>query len=294
MSDLRTFRLLQRAHPERAAIEQLMADERDEVLLGALANPNHSEGRTEGGGAARRGRQESFPDADGAQVEFGADQTFVDALREHAEQEFAFVAARGIQGNAALFDYLSSSPDFPLGGEPQVPQLVGGIALLSLPVLWATAVLSWTRPSRIVLLRPFQSRQVSRGLKRFARKNLAFVGHTFALSDRHVKESFLSLVNWWIPRSLLDLVLIPLFFIPAFRQLLRWVHVRNARSYGFLVTRLSRRRTLNMFWPHSWNKMLRVKCADTWWRQTVDLLMYASQLIVVDVSLVKSGSESGL
>ena len=172
-----------------------------------------------------------------------------------------------------------------------MPQLVGGIALSSLPVLWATAVLSWTRPSRIVLLRPFQSRQVSRGLKRFARKNLAFVGHTFALSDCHVKESFLSLVNWWIPRSLLDLVLIPLFFIPAFRQLLRWVHVRNARSYGFLVTRLSRRRTLNMFWLHSWNKMLRVKCADTWWRQTVDLLMYASQLIVVDVSLVKSGSE---
>lgn len=36
------------------------------------------------------------------------------------------------------------------------------------------------------------------------------------------------------------------------------------------------------------DKTLKVKSSDTWWKQTIDLLMYSSHLIVVDLSWVKA------
>ncbi len=46
-----------------------------------------------------------------------------------------------------------------------------------------------------------------------------------------------------------------------------------------------------MFWLNSFEKLLKVRCSDTWWKNAVDLLMYTSQLIIVDLSLVKVGTE---
>src|SRR5262245_5060615 len=43
MPELKTFRLLTRAQPERAAVEKLISGESDAVLLGAVANPEHSD-----------------------------------------------------------------------------------------------------------------------------------------------------------------------------------------------------------------------------------------------------------
>jgi hypothetical protein len=123
------------------------------------------------------------------------------------------------------------------------------------------------------------------------RKNLAFVGHTTTLSDKHVKESRFQFVISMIPTSPADFLVIPLFFLPPIRQLQRWIFVKSAGKYRFLQKRLTRRHTLNMFWINSMDKLLKVRCSDVWWKQCVDLLMYSSELILVDMSLVKVGTE---
>jgi hypothetical protein len=123
------------------------------------------------------------------------------------------------------------------------------------------------------------------------RRNLAFHGHAITLADKYVKESFINYVVFWIPRSVPDIIVTVLFFIPWFRQFKRWLKVSSASSYGFLKKRLARRFTLNMFWQNAWTKLLKVKCSDTWWKRSVDLLMYSCHVIVVDLSWVKVGTE---
>ena len=159
-------------------------------------------------------------------------------------------------------------------------------------LLWVVVgIFAWTRPCRVLLLRPFQSKALSKSLKRFVNKNVAFNGHTFTLADRFVKESRLAFLTTFIPRGPEDAILIPLFFIPGIRQFKRWINVTGSRSYRFLQKRLRRRFTLNMFWLSSYTKVLKVKSSDTWWKACIDLLMFSSHVIVVDLSWVKPGTE---
>ena len=192
------------------------------------------------------------------------------------------------------FDALAwTGPPFePSGGRSPWTQAVGVLLLVMAVLLWlVVGIFAWTRPYRVLLLRPFQSRAVSRSLKRFINKNVAFNGHTFTLADKFVKESRLGFLNTFIPRGPEDAILIPLFFIPGVRQLKRWINVTGSRSYRFLQKRLRRRFTLNMFWVNSYTKILKVKSSDTWWKACIDLLMFSSHLIVVDLSWVKPGTE---
>ena len=192
-----------------------------------------------------------------------------------------------------VFDHFATHSEF----EPQGPGIptsenIGAALLFGGPALWLFGgIFSWIRPSRTLLLRPFQAKKISKPLKRFAQKNLSFRGHTITLSDKFVKDSGLAYALSWVPRGPVDLIVIPLFFIPAIRQFQRWVHVKSPRSYRFLKKRLARRFTMTMFWQNSITKLLKVKCSDTWWKQAVDLLMYSCHLIVVDMSWVKEGTE---
>ena len=194
---------------------------------------------------------------------------------------------------ATVFDYFTMNPAF----EPQGPRdpIWASLALVLIIggfLLWHIGgIYSWLGPCRTLLLRPFQAKKLSKPLTRFSRKNLSFYGHTITLSDKYVKESRWAYVISWIPRSPTDIIIILLFFIPAIRQLQRWVRVSSPSSYRFLKNRLARRFTMNMFWQNSINKLLKVKCSDVWWKQVVDLLMYSCQVIVVDMSWVKKGTE---
>jgi hypothetical protein len=266
------------------------------VLINALANPEHSEEarRILQALADERGLQ-SEAERGWAQTEesmyvapFSRQPTFKDALAAPVRRRRLY---RSLQLLMLIMIVVAIFVIIQEGGSDDA----GGIGFVLIGVgvaLWYLGgIFSWLRSYRILLLRPFQSRKVSRSLKRFVRKNVSFNGHTFTLADKYVKESRFAYVISWIPRGLEDIVFIPLFFIPAIRQLRRWVNVRGPRSYRFLKKRLARRFTLNMFWLKSINKILKVRTADTWWKQCVDLLMYSCHLIVVDLSWVKQGTE---
>jgi hypothetical protein len=229
---------------------------------------------------------------DGAAADFNSapvDQQYEAAFVRLAPFELDFIA-QNIRNNAVAFDHFEKSARL----EPPVPWAVsvGFALLLGGPAIWFFGgIYSWLRPSRILLLRPFQSKKVSRPLKRFMQKNVAFNGHVITLADKYVKESLFNYVIFWIPRSVPDIIVMVLYVIPAIRQFKRWLKVSSAHSYGFLQNRLARRFTMNMFWQSGFTKLLKVKCSDTWWKQCVDLLMYSCHIIIVDLSRVKVGTE---
>lgn len=301
MADIETFRLLQTKEPDRAEVEALFAKRSNEMLLGAWANPDHSDRarRILAEMASARGLHGEEDDgwmmAESSMFvkPFGPKPTFEEALAAPGKRRRLY---RTLQASAllplvllivliAMATSQSQAPDSTLNVVVFFGFLIGALA-------WCFGgIFSWTRPVRMLLLRPFQSRKVSGALKRFVRKNMAFHGHTFLLSDRYVKESKWIYIMSFVPRSPVDIAIILVFFIPYFRQLKPWLNVTNVRRYRFLQTRLQRRFTLNSFWIQSFRKLNRIKCSDTWWRQTVDLLMYNTQVIVVDLSWVKSGTE---
>lgn len=221
-------------------------------------------------------------------------QPYVEALNKLSKAEVGFITENG--GNATdLFDHFAYSATV----DTQVPRSatpeVVGIAIVVGGLLaWLlVGIYTWTKPYRILLLRPFQARKLSRPLKRFVKKNVSFYGHTITLADKFLKESWFMFVTFWIPRSIPEIFVLILFFFPPIRQFKRWIRVSSSSSYQFLKKRLSRRFTMNMFWQNTFSgdKLLKVKCSDTWWKQCVDLLMFSSQLIIVDLSWVKVGTE---
>lgn len=62
-----------------------------------------------------------------------------------------------------------------------------GLCAFALVVLFGfVRVLAWGEPARILLLRPFGAREVSRSLRRLVRRNVLFLGHIFTLCDVHM------------------------------------------------------------------------------------------------------------
>lgn len=226
----------------------------------------------------------------------GGDTAVADQFRELdtlLAVELERLAERGHETADALFDELHAGPSLAELGERRNPYESAWIALvLAGAFTWIVVIpVSWRRPYRVLLLRPFQAKKVSRSLRRFVRREVAFSGHVFTLADKYVKESRLLHYLNWIPRNPVELLMLPLYFLPPVRHLQRWLLVNDAGDYRFLRKRMARRKTLNMFWQNSFNKLLTVKASDTWWRQCVDLMMYSCHTIVVDLSWVKSGTE---
>jgi hypothetical protein len=240
--------------------------------------------------AAISSLNQKFSDGgDGDVISASGSQENLETFFNLVNSEIDLIIEKG-GDNVVAFDHFEKSARLSPPGH--WTESVGIMLLLGGPILWFFGgIYSWLRPSRILLLRPFQTKKVSGPLKRFMKKNVSYHGHTITLSDKYVKESFWNHVLFWIPRSPYDIPVLILFFIPPIRQFKRYLKVSSARSYGFLQNRLARRFTMNMFWQNAFNKLLKVKCSDTWWKQCVDLLMYSCQLIVVDLSWVKVGTE---
>jgi hypothetical protein len=66
--------------------------------------------------------------------------------------------------------------------------LSGAAAVAGFILFFWVRPLAWRSPARILLLRPFGEKQVSRSLKRLVRRNVIFSGHVLTLADRHMKE----------------------------------------------------------------------------------------------------------
>ena len=195
MSDVMTIGLLQDKHPNRAAVEQLFAEKSNEVLLGALANPDHSDEARQILTELVAARGLHGEEDDGWMMAeasmfvkpFGPKPTFDEALaapgkRRRLYRTLQLLVVIPIVILLATLVLGDLAPELSLGVDSQG---VLGFAMIVGVLAWFFGgMYSWTRPVRMLLLRPFQSRKVSGGLKRFVRKNMAFHGHTFLLSDR--------------------------------------------------------------------------------------------------------------
>lgn len=158
--------------------------------------------------------------------------------------------------------------------------------LFGLPVF-----LLWRHPDRILLLRPFGQKDVSRSLKRLCRRRLAYRGYTFTLADRHLKDSLTTFLLAHVPFSLGELAVA--LYRPLFRRAHRYLLVRTPRDLDLLRTRLRSRWRLGTLWQ-SWlgggHRISKVRSRDAYWQACVDLLLDSCQVLVVDVSDAGEGT----
>lgn len=174
------------------------------------------------------------------------------------------------------------------GDIPDSP-LAGIFVLAALLIFGPIKIAIWRWPARILLLRPFNTKDVSRSLKRFIRRNVIFSGHVFTLADRHLKESLFLYIISFVPTSPEGVLMLLLY--PWVKRTRRRIFVKKASDFRALKKRLGSRRLLNTFWTNSWwDKIRKVRTVDSWWQRSIDLLAVNCDVILVDLTLVKAGT----
>jgi hypothetical protein len=149
------------------------------------------------------------------------------------------------------------------------------LALFVLPFVIALivaggVVMLWRDPPRIVVLRPFNRRPLSRDLAALVRRDIARFGHVYTLADADLR------VRWYVrvPLLLGQLALL------SFRA-------RTIRKDGQIrrLARATRRTWLrNINWCLSRNKVFPVATDDSHWQRVVQLLLQGATVILVDLT----------
>lgn len=157
---------------------------------------------------------------------------------------------------------------------------------MGLPVL-----LFWRNPDRILLLRPFGARRISRALKRLNRTVLAPRGFTFTLADKHLKNSFAIHLMAHVPVD--PVMLVTLLYRPVFRRIHRFMMIRRTGDLRLLTFRLRSRWRLSSYWQ-AWfgltDRINKIRSADEYWQDSIGVLMDNCQVIAVDVSQAGQGT----
>jgi hypothetical protein len=143
---------------------------------------------------------------------------------------------------------------------------------------------------RILLLRPFGEKRMTKPLRRFVVRSLGGMGNIFTLSDRGYRPSFVLSVLLLIPLQGLELLLM-LVVSPLLRNSQRIASVKKERSYRRLHKRLLLRYRLSTVGLLSGGQAINIRSTDSWWKTCILCLMHSSQIIVVDLSTVKSGTD---
>jgi hypothetical protein len=150
---------------------------------------------------------------------------------------------------------------------------------------------TWRHPDRILLLRPFGEPRVSRALKRFNRRSLAYRGFTFTLADKHLKHSLFMFLLANVPLDPGSIVAV--LYRPLFRRMHRWVLIQKPQDLDILRLRLRSRWTLMRFW-HSWlglgDRINKFGSTDELWKDCIGILLDDCQVIVVDLSRAGAGT----
>lgn len=141
--------------------------------------------------------------------------------------------------------------------------------VVSLPIA-SPVVLLWQRPARILFLRPFNRRPLTRGLSRLVRRDVARYGHVYTLADADLR------VRWWvrIPALLGQVALL------SFRAR----KIRSPRQLRRLDRAIDRTWMRNINWCLSWKKVFPVASADACWQQVVEKLLRRSTVIFIDLT----------
>lgn len=141
--------------------------------------------------------------------------------------------------------------------------------IVSLPIA-APLVLLWQRPARLLFLRPFNRRPLTRGLSRLVRRDVARFGHVYTLADADLR------VRWYVrvPALLGQIALL------SFRAR----KVRRPRQLSRLERAINRTWLRNINWCLSWRKVFAVASDDSCWQQVVERLLHRSTLIFIDLT----------
>lgn len=186
---------------------------------------------------------------------------------------------------------------------------------LFLFLVYARALLQivfWRKPVRVLLLRPFTYPESRKRTRRFARRYLRYLGHTYTISDTEVRPRWaffesLQVIIPLIPVFWLSLAIMPDagawdvkdimgaflltalttgWLFPLFRSSFE---VNSDEAIPRLKDFIGRRRARNVAWALSWDKLFKVSCAAETWQHTVRHLINSAQVVVVDLSHTGDG-----
>jgi len=149
----------------------------------------------------------------------------------------------------------------------------------------------WPNPDRILLLRPFGQGPLSRAMKRFNRKHLAWHGFTFTLADKYLKHSVTAYALAHVPLDLGSIATIA--YRPLFRRLHRFVFITKPDDLALLRLRLRSQWRLGAFWQ-SWfglgDRINKFRSRNELWQDCISMLLDECQVIVVDLSHAGAGT----
>lgn len=172
--------------------------------------------------------------------------------------------------------------------------------LLGIPLLvWFFSSAFRRRPARVLLLRKFNVRAYAEPLERAISNEFRPFGHIASLSDKFIRRDLFG----WLSMATLSLgnPLAAAWFVIGSpirfgyrlfdRSGMGPAVVLNARDFRNLARRLRDRIGLNLQVAFTSKEAFLVRTSDAWWKQVVRLFFDSSDVILVDLTKVTSGTE---
>jgi hypothetical protein len=172
--------------------------------------------------------------------------------------------------------------------------LISNVGLLIIDVyfgilIWSS-VLHRKRDMRILLLRPFGERRMSKALRAFVPKNIGTMGHIYTLSDRNYRPSVIFRLLAWTPVPYFDVV-VKCVLSPLFRDSVRIASIWSERKFRKLESFLLQQLLPSQLSFLNGEQAFNIRSSDAWWKLSIQMLMQSCEVIVVDLSKVKQGTD---
>lgn len=174
-----------------------------------------------------------------------------------------------------------------------------GLLTLAAIAVWFLASALRRKPARVLLLRKFNVRALSRPLEKAISNEFRPFGHVASLSDKFIRRDlfgWLSIATLSLGNPIAALWFVigaPIRFIYRLfdRSGMGPAVVLNARDFRNLARRLRDRIGLNLQVALTAKEAFLVRTSDEWWRQVVRLFLNSSDVILVDLTKVTGGTE---
>src|SRR5262249_47924441 len=139
----------------------------------------------------------------------------------------------------AFVAYVLARPIANALGPPELWAIYVGVVISNVGLLIIDAyvgVLIWSsvfhrkRAMRILLLRPFAEKRISKALRAFVPKNIGTMGYVYTLSDRNYRPSVILRLLFWTPVPYFDLV-VKYVLSPLFRDSVRIASIWSEQRF---------------------------------------------------------------
>jgi hypothetical protein len=166
----------------------------------------------------------------------------------------------------------------------------------------AVSLLTWIfltafrrHPARLLVLRRFNDKKLSRSTENLIVKQLRKFGHAVSLSDKFLRHTQRSDVLRFLGQSWLNPIV--LAWIPI-RLILRLfnrskygpIYVGDSRDYRNLAQRLRGRYTFNFEMACGTRESILIRSTDSWWKPVVAMAMASADVVIADLSDVADGT----